>query len=288
MKQPIIIVIIILSFIMASSAQVGRIPLSPTQTISQTVGLTEVTVVYSRPAKRDRKLFGALVPYNTMWRTGANRNTKLTISEDVMIGDHVVKSGTYAIFTKPSAGQWEFFIYADTDNWDVPEDFDLEKVVAQIKSPVQKLNDSYESFTITLDNTVNNEFDLRFYWDDVSVKLPIHLKTADQMHKKIEKVLSGPHPADYYLAAQYYMEANENHEQALSYINKTLELRDVPKPWDYRIKASILMQMKEYSAAEETIKMGMSSFTDKMNEGSKTYYRNQFESMKANIKLAKN
>ncbi len=108
-------------------AQIQTPQPSPYQKIEQTVGLSTVTVEYSRPSMKGRKIFGGLVPYDKLWRTGANRNTIVSFSDDVKIGSTTLKAGNYAIFTKPNPQSWEIYFYSDTNNWGTPQKWDESK-----------------------------------------------------------------------------------------------------------------------------------------------------------------
>src|SRR5690554_5833761 len=121
---------------LAIQAQIQTPQASPFQKIEQKVGLTDVTLEYSRPSMKGRTIVGGLVPYDEIWRTGANENTKITFSNDVEIGGQTVNAGTYAIYTKPSASSWEVYFYSDSNNWGNPEKWDEGKVAAKVTAPV--------------------------------------------------------------------------------------------------------------------------------------------------------
>jgi len=132
-------VVLFLLAIVASislEAQIQTPAASPASKLMQTVGLTEVTVDYSRPSMRGRTVFGDLVPYGKLWRTGANAYTKVSFDTDVTISGQEVKSGTYSIFTKPSEKNWEVFFYTDTQGGGTPKNWDESKVVAKATVPV--------------------------------------------------------------------------------------------------------------------------------------------------------
>ena len=121
---------------MTMEAQITTPQASPSSTLKQSVGLTDVTVEYSRPSMRGRTIFGDLVPYGKLWRTGANKNTTLEFSTDVTIDGQALKAGTYAIFTKPGESSWEIIFYSDTDNWGTPQKWDDSKVAAKTNAEV--------------------------------------------------------------------------------------------------------------------------------------------------------
>ncbi len=104
------------------TAQIKTPAPSPFSKIEQKVGLTDVTLEYSRPNMREREIFGELVPYGKMWRLGANANTKITFSDDVMIDGKTLKAGTYAIYATPSEKSWDVTFYSDASNWGLPQE----------------------------------------------------------------------------------------------------------------------------------------------------------------------
>src|SRR5690554_464857 len=108
-------------------AQIKTPEASPSQKLEQVVGLTTVTLEYSRPSMKGRAIFGNLVPFDKLWRTGANMNSKITFSDDVEIGDTVLSAGSYAIFTTPGVSSWDVYFYADTNSWGLPVTWDESK-----------------------------------------------------------------------------------------------------------------------------------------------------------------
>lgn len=238
-------------------AQIGRLPLSPVQKLEQNIGMTDITIVYSRPSMRGRVIFGDLVPYDKIWRTGANRNTTIEFSKDVVIGDKVVKRGKYAIFSIPSASQWEVMLYADTDNWDVPEDFDESKVVAIIKAPSKQLIESQEVLSISIGDFTNHIMELNIAWEQTEIIIPIKLTNREIMDSRIADELKGPDYNDYYAAAQYQMEAGGDYKKGLTWINKAIEITDEVTWWDIRIKAILLMNLERKDEALSFAKEGL-------------------------------
>ncbi len=242
-----------------AEGQIGRLPLSPVQKIEQNIGVTDISIVYSRPSMRGRDIFGDLVPYDKLWRTGANRNTTIEFSKDVVLGDKRINRGKYAVFTIPSPKQWEVIIYTDTDNWDIPEDYDESKIVAKTTVPSNRLEEPLEVFSITIGDFTNFTFDLIISWSNTSVSIPIDLTTKEIMDKKIDNALSGPSYNDYYAAAEYQMEAGKEFQKGLDYINKAIEVTDEVIWWDLRIKAILLMELGQFDeslkVANEGLKM---------------------------------
>ena len=197
---------------------------SPSSSMKQMVGLTEVKVDYSRPSMRGRTVFGNLVPFGNLWRTGANANTTISFSDDVTIGGQTLKAGKYAIFTKPQASQWEVLFYSDTNNWGTPAQWDESKVAAKATVPVVKVPGTVETFTITLDNLTNNAANLGIWWENTYVAVPFEVPTRDKAMKSIEAAMGGPSPNDYFSAASYYYQEGLDMDKAKEWIDKAVSM----------------------------------------------------------------
>lgn len=206
------------------SAQIETPAPSPLQKIEQKVGLTDVTVEYSRPSKKGRTIFGDLVPYGKVWRTGANKNTTINFSEDVIVGGKEVKAGTYALFTKPNATNWDVYLYTDTENWGTPEKWDDSKVAAMVSAPAQPMPMSIETFTLSFDDFKGSDANLGMMWDNVYIAMPIKTMTDKAVSASIEKVMAGPAANDYYSAAVYYLENGKDINQAKTWIDKAVSM----------------------------------------------------------------
>ncbi|UOY06231.1 DUF2911 domain-containing protein [Muricauda sp. SCSIO 64092] len=197
---------------------------SPSSELEQMVGLTEVEVEYARPSMKGRTIFGDLVPYGQLWRTGANKNTTVSFSDDVKIGGKDVKAGKYAIFTKPGEAVWEVIFYTDTENWGTPRNWDASKVAATVKVEVMKMPMKVETFTITIDDLTNNGANLGILWEDVYVGVPFEVPTAEKAQKSIESTMAGPSARDLYSAASYYYEEGLDMEKAREWIDKAVAM----------------------------------------------------------------
>jgi len=253
----LLLITLLFFFLTDVEAQIGRLSLSPLQQVEQQIALTNIRIAYSRPSIKGRKIFGGLVPYNTHWRTGANRNTTIEFSEVVRVGGTKVEAGKYSIITIPAEQQWAFLLYADTDNWDVPETIEEDKIVAQVNVPTIALAHQVENLTMSIDDFTNYKFKLTISWEKTQVSVPIELGTQGMMDNIIEDQLSGPDYEDYYAAATYELESGKNYERGLAWINKAIDLTEEVVWWDYRIKAYMLLGLNEKEAAKEIALMGM-------------------------------
>lgn len=259
-------------------AQIKTPQPSPSAKFTQTVGLTDVSVEYSRPAKRGRKIFGDLVPFGQVWRTGANANTKITFSDDVTVGGTSVKAGTYAIYTKPSAKTWEVILYSDASNWGTPRKWDDAKVVVKTVVPVNTMPHTTESFTIGIENLSNAGADLAFSWDKTYVVVPFKVPTDTKTVASIDKVMAGPSAGDYFSAARYFLEEGKDMNKAKMWIDKAVEMTKAqPRFWYLRQQSLIYAKMGKKAKA---IKIAKESLALAEAAGNKDYVKMNKEAIK--------
>lgn len=213
------------------NAQVQTPHPSPGATIQQTVGLTEVSIEYSRPSLRDRAIFGELVPYDKIWRTGANENTIISFSDDVTIAGQTLPKGDYSLYTKPGKDSWEVYFYTATDNWGNPVQWDDSKVAAQLKVTPVSFPFKIETFTLSLDNLHSNGAVLGILWENTYVGIPFEVPTDKKAMASIDKVFNGPAGSDYFAAAVYYFEQGKDLKKAEQWIDKAIAMQEQPAYW---------------------------------------------------------
>jgi len=270
-----LIVLLQLSISNVAVGQVQTPQLSPVCEVNQTVGLTEINISYSRPSKRNRVVFGEVVPYNEMWRLGANKNSMITISEEIYFKQDTLPKGTYALFAKPSEDKWELFFYSEYSNWGTPENWEESKVALTLNADVSPLESSVETMCISIENIGTAAASLCITWDQVRVAFPFKLMTQKQVVESIEKVMSGPSASDYYNSAKYYLGEGLDPEQALKWINSAVEIRGKSAYWMTRLQAQIYAELNNYDRAiasanlsmEEAEKAGNANYV-KMNKQS--------------------
>ncbi|MAT89360.1 MAG: dihydrolipoamide dehydrogenase [Flavobacteriaceae bacterium] len=252
--------LLLLCVLVASSAVYAQLETpapSPFQKMEQKVGLTDITLEYSRPSMKGRNIFGGLVPFDKVWRTGANENTKVTFDTDVEIGGKTVKAGTYAIYTKPMAQNWEIMFYTDTNNWGLPQEWDESKVAAKVTAPVYPLPTDIETFTMSFDDVTNDGVNLGMMWERTYVAAPIKVPTDKMVTANIERVMGGPSANDYYQAAVYYLQAGKDMEKAKTWINKAIDMREQPAFWFYRQKSLIYAESGDKKGAVTAAKKSL-------------------------------
>ncbi|WP_181305896.1 DUF2911 domain-containing protein [Rufibacter sp. XAAS-G3-1] len=238
----------------AASAQIKMPAASPAATVKQTVGLTDVTVEYSRPSTKGRKIFGDLAPYGKLWRTGANASTKLTFSDEVMLEGNKVAAGQYALYTIPGEKEWTVVIHKNTKHWgEGGNNYKAEEDLVRFKVTPKKLSAKVETFTIGFADLTNNGATLQIMWENTLVPVKITTEVDAKVMSQIqEKVVNGTNvtPALYAAAANYYAENNKDMKQALTWIKQANE-KD-PKFYTLHQQAKIQAQLKDYKGAAAT------------------------------------
>jgi hypothetical protein len=257
-------IILVLAMIMATlftKAQVKTPQASPRQIVTQTVGLTDVEINYCRPGAKGRSVFGGLVPFGKLWRTGANENTTISFSEDVVIDGKTLPKGKYALYTIPNVENWDVVFYKTTDNWGTPEAFSESNVVLKAKAKAEVLPKKAETFTIGINGLDNNFAFLEMYWENSYVALKFEVPTQKTAMANIDKVLAGPSAGDYFSAAQYLFQSDSDITKAKSYVDKALEMnKEKEKPfWQLRLKSLIQAKQGDKKGAIETAKLSQSA-----------------------------
>lgn len=246
-------------------AQVKTPQPSPKATVQQVVGLTDVALEYSRPGAKGRTIFGDLVPFGKLWRTGANFNTTISFSEDVVIDGKTLKKGKYALFTTPKADNWEVIFYSDVENWGTPEEWSDSKVALKANAKPETLSRSVESLTIGINNLDNNFGHIEISWEKTLVSLKFEVPTQKTAMASIEKALSGPTANDYFSSAQYYYQSNGDLSKALEYVNKALDLNKDKPFWYNRQKSLIQAKLGDKKGAIESAKLSLAAATAAKN-----------------------
>lgn len=241
---------------LTSAAQKITVPApSPLQTTTQKFGLGEVTIEYSRPVAKGRTIFGDIVPYGKVWRTGANATTKITFTDDVKIEGKEVKAGTYGLYSVPNKDSWEVMLYSDLTLGGNVGEYKTEKEVARFKVKPVKAAAKTESFTINLDNVLPTEATLTISWENTLVPLKITTDIDARVMKSIDESIKSDKP-EYFRAATYYFENGKDLNQALTWVNKATD--ENPKAfYMFLLKAKIEYALKDKAAgkasAEKTI-----------------------------------
>ncbi|UUC43833.1 DUF2911 domain-containing protein [Flavobacterium cerinum] len=240
---------------LAIEAQVKTPQASPKAEIEQVVGLTQVELDYSRPTAKGRGVFGELVPYGKVWRTGANANTTVSFSDDVVIDGKTLKKGKYALYTLPKADSWDVIFYTETNNWGTPQKWDDSKVALRTTVKPETLGRKVETFTITVNNIDNDFGSLEISWEKTLIAVKFGVPTQKAAMKSIEDALAGPKADDYFSAAQYYYQSGADMNKALDWVNKAIGGKPEAPFWYLRLKSLIQAKLGDKKGAIETAKL---------------------------------
>lgn len=226
MKKIITTLIIAGTFSLAQ-AQVKTPQPSPSATVKQVIGLSEVTVEYSRPSANERKVFGSLVPMNQLWRTGANGSTDITFKNDASFNGISIPAGKYALYTVPSANDWEVILYKDTEQWGAPKELKEDMIAARTKVKAEKNGTKVETFNISFDNLKTDKANLVISWENTMVKVPIVIDSKKEVLESIIKTLASKDAkaSDYNQAAGYYLQEKMDLKKALEYATKANDMQ---------------------------------------------------------------
>ena len=248
---------------LTAGAQVKMPAPSPTQTIKQDFGTAGIELKYSRPGMKERKIFGDLVPYKKLWRTGANAATMIRFNEPVEIKGKQIDTGSYALYTIPDVDSWEIIINKGTSNWGVDGYKESEDVARFTVTPM-KMKTKLETFTMQFANIQPESCELHIMWEKTAVAIPIQVKIRDKIRAQIEEALKGDRKP-YWQAAQFYNEYDKNLPKALENATKATESN--PKAfWMWLYKARIQKEMGDKAGAMESSKRSLELATEEKND----------------------
>ena len=248
MKNTILTILTFCLFIGITNAQIVTPAASPTQEIEQSIGLTDVTLVYSRPGKKGRTIFGAdgIVEYGKLWRTGANAATKITFSTDVTVNGTSLKGGDYAISICARCKILEVNFYPyESSSWGSY----TEKTPSASVEAVPSMNSrEIETFQINFTDFSDEGATMELAWGKTIVPVSIGVETDKTVMESIDNVMAGPTNNDYYNAASYFHSSGKDLNQALEWIQRVTSV-DSPKFWQVRKEALILGDLGRYKEA---------------------------------------
>lgn len=275
--KKLLCLIAIVAITLNVNAQIDTPAPSPLAKIEQTVGLTDVTLEYSRPSMKGRTIFGDLVPYDKLWRLGANMNTKITFSDDVTVGSSTLKAGSYAVYATPSQNTWEIVFYTDSNNGGLPQNWDDSKVAAKVTAEVNPLPFDIETFTMSFDNLTSGSAVLGMFWANVYVGVEFKVPTDAKVSAAIEKTMKGPSAGDYFAAAVYYADEGKDINQAKTWMDKAISMMETPRFWHLRQQSLIYAKAGDKKAAIEAAKKSLAGAKE---AGNNDYVKMNTDSLK--------
>lgn len=250
MKRVLFLSALALSMAIMADAQTLRTPApSSTQLLKQDFGLSTVELSYSRPGMKGRKIFGDLVPYGKVWRTGANQATTITFGDDVMIGDKKIPAGKYGLLTIPEKDNWTVIITKQLDVTS-PAAYKQDQDMVRVSAKPMMLPFSVETFTMSFDNVKANSMEIGMLWDKTMVAVPVKTDVDGKVMAQIDNMMNKDN-RPYFNAAMYYMNNGKDQAKALAWFDKAIEQE--PKAfWAYHQKANLLAKMGKKQEALAT------------------------------------
>ena len=223
---------------------------SPIGTVTQKTGLAEFTVTYSRPSAKGRKVFGDIVPFDKLWRFGANMATVLKSTDEFSIQGNKVPAGEYSFFAIPGATEWTL-ILNKTAKMSGTSNYKQEEDALRFKVKPETTPYKTETFTIGFANIRDNAAAVEISWENTKVTFDVNVEFDAKVMKQIDDVMAGPSAGAYNTAASYYFNNNKDMKKALEYVNKALE-KGGDKYWILTLKAQIQGALMDYKGAVET------------------------------------
>ena len=250
MKKIFLSLLLISGITAAQAQQIDTPRPSPLSTVTQKVGLTEFSITYSRPSAKSRKVFGDIVPFDKLWRTGANMATVLKSGDEFSINGTKIPAGEYSLFTIPGAEEWTIILnktakLSGTSGYKEADD------VIRLKAKSVKVMPAVETFSIGFNNLRDNAASVELTWENTRVSFDVQVEFDARVMKQIEDVMAGPSAGAYNSSASYYFNNGKDLNKALEYVNKALE-KGGDKYWILSLKAQIQAGLNDFKGAVET------------------------------------
>lgn len=258
--KKLVLILISVFFVNLLNAQINKPAPSPGTKAQFQVGLVNVSLDYAQPSTKGREIFGALIPYGKVWRTGANSSTKISFSGDVALGGNKLPAGDYALYSIPGEKEWTIIIYGNPKLWGAGN-YNSENDVFRFKVKPVALNDYHETLSIGFENYNANGADLVITWENTKVSFPVFVDSDDVIFKEIDDKLvnaTGDITAGtYFDAALFYYEKGKDLETALSWLDKAVALR--PNAfWMVYYQAEVAFKLKQTGKAKASAESSLS------------------------------
>ncbi|WP_290791460.1 DUF2911 domain-containing protein [Flavihumibacter sp. UBA7668] len=263
MKKFVLALSVAFCLLQGAQAQLKTPQPSPSAHIKQEFALSSVEVSYSRPAVRNRSIFGDLVPYGKVWRTGANGATTITFGEDVEFGGKKVAAGKYGLLTIPGASEWVVILTKQLDVTS-PAAYKQDQDIARVTVRPETLPFSLESFMIGFDNIQATSMNMDIVWDKTVVTVPIKANIDGKIMAQISELEKGD-KFPYFPAAMYYMENGKDLNKALGWLTKATE-QNPSAFWVHHQRANCLAKLGKkadaIAAANKSIQLAKEAKND--------------------------
>jgi hypothetical protein len=250
MFKKLLLASILALMIVSVDAQTLQTPQpSTTQTIKQNFGIGTIELSYSRPGMKGRKIFGDLVPFGKVWRTGANNATTITFSDSVTVGGTNLAPGTYGLLSIPDQNQWTLILTKQLDVTNAAA-YKQENDVVRVPVKPMQLKEPVETFTMQFANVKPNRTDLQLLWENTAVSLPITTNVEGRIMAQINRVMNEDN-RPYFQAAMFYLENGKDLNQAVTWFDKAIA-QDPDAYYIYHQKANALAKLGKKEEARQT------------------------------------
>jgi len=220
---------------------------SPTSTLKQRVGVTDIEIVYSRPGKKDRTIFGGLVPYGEVWRTGANASTKISFSTPVKLNGHEIPAGKYALYTIPGESEWTIIIYKNP-NLSGASNYDQKDDLVRFTTQPVDIAEQVETFTIDVGDIRDDSAMLYLLWDHTLVPVKFEVDLVSKLGPQIEAAMtSSEGQKPYFQAAMFYYDHDLDLQKARKWADAAVKEHEAY--YNVYLQAKILAKLGEKDAA---------------------------------------
>lgn len=262
--RKIIFCAVAIAAVFSVNAQAVKTPApSPTQTIKQDFGISSIELSYSRPGIKGRKVFGDLVPFGKVWRTGANNATTINFGSDVTIGTTTVPAGKYGLLTIPDKDNWTIIITKQLDVTS-PAAYKQESDIARVTAKPMTMKDKMETFTMQFANVKPGTCDLHIMWENTAVELPITTDVETAVMKELDNAMNKDN-RPYFQAAMYYLETGKDLNQALAWFDKAIE-QQPDAYWVYHQRANTLAKLGKKGEAKASAEKSMQLAKEAKND----------------------
>lgn len=237
---------------------------SPSQTLEQNFALSSIKIEYSRPSVKGRTIFGDVVPFGKIWRTGANATTKITFGDDVKIEGNALTAGSYGIYTIPNKDSWDIMFYKDLNLGGNIADYKQENEVFRIKAKPSSIANKVETFTMNVSDITPGSANIELVWENTRVTFNVTSEIDSKIMKSIEANVEKDN-RPYFQAASYFYETNKDLNKAMTWVNKAIEAN--PKAfYIVHLKAKIQMKQKDYKGAITTAEQSIALSKEAKND----------------------
>lgn len=251
-------------FSFTANAQLKVPAPSPLQTLDQAFALSNIKIEYSRPSAKGRVVYGDVVPFGKVWRTGANQSTKITFGEDVKVEGNALPAGTYALYTIPNKDSWDIMFYKDLKLGGNVADYKKENEALVIKVKPSAYPAKVETFTINVSDITSSSANVELLWEQTRVAFNVTADIDSKIMKNIETSLATD-SRPYFQAASYYYDNNKDLTQALGWVTKAIEQN--PKAfYMVHLKAKIQLKQKDFKGAIATAEQSIALAKEAKND----------------------